>query len=123
MSRLSSLLVGLVACVLFGLSGGLIYASCATTECSLVTFKESDNGGCTEFYVAEGITLYSSHVTGGDEEEVLGTQKYRARGGCSSCDCSTTEHDEMCSNASSGDNNTWTNSMKRNGCSGLTPTP
>lgn len=102
------MLVMLAACGLLGMSGGLLYGSCATDECTLVTFRQLEQTAgdpstyvCFEYEEAQAHLLRSSDVEGGDKTLYPDTliKRWEKDGGCSSCLCPDDGQDRMCLSA------------------------
>lgn len=81
------------AFVLFGLSGGLVVASCESPECVILTFEyyrvQGGGFGCIQYEGSYGKSAFAT--TGGGVIHCGSGNRMRYRGSCQSCVCPVTE--------------------------------
>lgn len=95
-----SRLVLFVAFALLGLSGGLVYGSCTTTECTNYSILQIKTAGgnyfCKQLDETVGTWIYSA-AADGNKNDYPGTHRVdwtEYAGKCSGCECSGTQNSE-----------------------------
>ncbi len=102
LSLVRSHLVTLAAFALFGLSGGLLYGSCANKECTYLTYRQwwgstgTPGWRCTSYDLTYANICYSDSADGNEYLSSGGTIGYTVYASvCSGCHCSLTHTDDV----------------------------